>query len=153
MQLTFTSIIILSHGRRISYSQTIIKALSRFYRKFYSLVDFFSKQNGFDKCIRRIGRKVIIKLSEWEKFIESKNSDININYNRYCFHVSETPSKTGLNVQPIENTNQIQYKNHDKNPVLDLINKLLQRLDNLEMQIEILFEIVNKLKENYEPKN
>lgn len=33
---------------------------------------FNAKENGFEKCIRRIGRKVLVDLEEFQNFIDNE---------------------------------------------------------------------------------
>jgi hypothetical protein len=37
---------------------------------------FRSKSNGFDRCIRRIGRKILISKSAFSQWIEAQNGDV-----------------------------------------------------------------------------
>ncbi len=38
---------------------------------------FNEKTNGFDQCVRRIGRKVLINLDEFEHFLDSGGTNVN----------------------------------------------------------------------------
>jgi hypothetical protein len=37
---------------------------------------FRSKSNGFDSCIRRIGRKILISKSAFSRWIEAQNGEV-----------------------------------------------------------------------------
>lgn len=37
---------------------------------------FRSKSNGFDSCIRRIGRKILISKSAFSQWIETQNGEV-----------------------------------------------------------------------------
>ena len=37
---------------------------------------FRAKSNGFDRCIRRIGRKILISKSAFSHWIEDQNGDV-----------------------------------------------------------------------------
>jgi hypothetical protein len=37
---------------------------------------FRSKNNGFDSCIRRIGRKILISKSAFSQWIEAQNGEV-----------------------------------------------------------------------------
>jgi hypothetical protein len=37
---------------------------------------FRSKSNGFDSCIRRIGRKILISKSAFSRWIEEQNGEV-----------------------------------------------------------------------------
>lgn len=36
---------------------------------------FFSKDNGFHKCMRRVGRRVLISRSDFVEWIEAKHAE------------------------------------------------------------------------------
>ncbi len=64
----------LNSGKRLAVTKQIPKLYPGiFTESSIRWLIFNEKQNGFDCCVRRVGRKVLIDLDQFEEWIDGKN--------------------------------------------------------------------------------
>lgn len=64
-------------GRRLATVKQLPKIYPAFTESSLRWLIFNGKKNGFSKCLRRIGRKVLIDLDAFEAFVDAHQGGVN----------------------------------------------------------------------------